>query len=235
MHAHARDLGPRPQPGRPLHRSGRPSLITKQTFVGRCARRSRSSRSSFSDYRAGRRRPDRVSGRANVGSQSVERTVSDVKINAPVDAALFKRPLLEPAPAAVVRRGVRRSLRRRADARAARARSLDCTSPASAARSSQAAGGTLVDDYRGISVTGLIEPLAEAAAARSTPAPARRRGARAAARRARPDRFLRLQLPARAGDQGARRAGHLLHQPADLGVAPQAARRRSGRSPIACW
>ena len=43
---------------------------------------------------------------------------------------------LEPAPAAVVRRSVRRSLRRRADPRAARARSHASTSPGSAGRSS---------------------------------------------------------------------------------------------------
>mgnify|MGYP003694684767 CR=1 FL=1 len=49
------------------------------------------------------------------------------------------------------------------------------------------------------------------------------------------DRLSRLQLPAGAADQAARRAGHLLHQPADLGVAGRAARRRSARSPIACW
>ena len=64
--------------------------------------------------------------------------------------------LLEPPPAAVVRRGVRRSLCRRAHARAAR---LDPSIGVAGLGGPQlaAAGGHLLDDYRELSVTGLVE------------------------------------------------------------------------------
>ena len=97
-----------------------------------------------------------------------------------------------------------------------------------------AAGGRLVDDYRDLAVTGLTEAIAKLP--RSFAA---RRRLVADARAAAPDalvadRLSRFQLPPGAARQAARRAGRLLHQPADLGVA--AGRIETiARSPIACW
>ena len=86
-----------------------------------------------------------------------------------------------------------------------------------------AAGGTLVDDYRDIAVTGLTEAIAQAAAIVRRPPPAGRGRRDRASGRADPDRLSRLQLPAGAADQAPGRPGHLLHRPADLGVARRAA------------
>ena len=96
----------------------------------------------------------------------------------------------------------------------------------------RSAGATLVDDFQGLSVTGLLEV---ARVLPRTYAIYRRLLAHAAATR--PDvfvgdRFSRLQFPARARHAQARRAGRLLHQPAVVGVAARpdeddAAHRRS--------
>ena len=98
-----------------------------------------------------------------------------------------------------------------------------------------AAGGTLLDDYRGLSVTGLTEALSEASAVVRGAS----RGWSAAARANRPDALVVIDFPdfnfrlARR-DQGARHPGRLLHQPADLGVAPEAAQDDPKASPISC-
>ena len=112
---------------------------------------------------AGRRRADRLHGQdsarrpagaraaASPTSRSTRRSIPRCS----------NAPRLERAPPAVVRRAVRRSLRRRADARAARARSGHRRLPASAGPEFAAAGGELIADYRGLSVTGLTEALAK--------------------------------------------------------------------------
>ena len=131
---------------------------------------------------------------------------------------------LEPAPAAVVRRAVRRSLRGRAHARAAHARARHRRSRASAGPHFAAAGGQLIADYRGVAVTGLTEPLAKIPQSLADcSASLVKSRARRAARRAGRHRFPGFQFPARATRQEARHSGRVLHRPADLGLAARTA------------
>ena len=185
---------PRPQPGRPLHRSADPP-DHQAGIRGRRAGRPLVEE-QFSDYR-------RVDG-VQIAFQAT-RTVGDRSVRAKRQRredqragrpACSNAPRLEPARAAVVRRGVGRSLRRRADARAARARPRRSPSRASAVPQFAAAGGVLVDDYREHQRHRTHSSRSPSCRGWSTP---RRRlvaaAARRAARRAGADRFLRLQLP----------------------------------------
>ena len=84
-----------------------------------------------------------------------------------------------------------------------------------------AGGGELLADYRGLSVTGLVEALRVLPRSLSV-----LHRLVDAARSEKPqalvvDRFPRFQLPARRRRQEARHPRHLLHQPAVLGLAEE--------------
>ena len=184
-----------------VHRSGTTSLIRKQTYVadapGRAARRG-----VVLGLPAGRRHPDRVSARrGNRRPARVERRVTDVE-----DQHARRSRAVQTPGFLSLRACCCRAARRPAISTPARSRaSCAALDPAHRGRRARraaacaAAGGQLLDDYRGLAVTGLTECDPQAAASLRRPArqlvDAR---ARRAAGRAGRDRFLRIQLPARA-------------------------------------
>ena len=84
-----------------------------------------------------------------------------------------------------------------------------------------AGGGELLADYRGLSVTGLVEAIRVLPKSLSDPQPAGGGRAHGETAGARPHRLSRFQFPSRGCGQEARRAHHLLHQPPALGLAAE--------------
>ena len=123
IYQRARAVEQRARSGRPVSIDPDTGLIAKQTFVPArrpAARRGAVLRLPRDRRRAGAVHDDRVCGRPGAIG---ERHSPTSRFNTPLDPALFKRPSLDDAPAALVRRAVRRPVCRRADARAARDRS----------------------------------------------------------------------------------------------------------------
>jgi hypothetical protein len=67
-------------------------LVTKQVFGGGAAGATTLVEERFSDYRPVDGVQIAFKATRQIGTLSVERSVTDVKINAPIDSALFKRP-----------------------------------------------------------------------------------------------------------------------------------------------